>query len=677
MKTRQKFILLSLSIIFVYQTIVWSQSVKVYMKDEAISESIAVRPRINIKNTGSTAISNFIYYYYLTADNGKTPVVDTYWAPGCAVSLENLGNGNYRVIYNFNGTTLQPGQVFPGNDGNCIGIHQPDWSPVNKTNDFSYIATSSFVENDHIAVYLNGRRIYGKEPFDNAASVIVYMKDEGISENYITKPRIKIKNIGSSAISNFIYYYYLTADNNKTPVVDTYWAPGCVVSLENIGNSNFRVVYNFNGTTLQPGQVFPGNDGNVIGIHQPDWTPVNKANDYSYIATSSFVENNHIPVYVNGTLIYGIPPNTDVRTKRGLCVIADFANASLEDYAGDPSAINSIPELRQEVLDPMEDHWKWMSVGTEIMEWDIIRVRLSQNLSPDAFSAWWDYRIAVAQLALAEVNLNDYDYDNDGVLDAMFVIASSLGNEYDYLIGGMSQNGGARLFVDGQTSLSLRVRAIGNFNHETGHCFDLPDQYGTVDNVGFLTLMSNSWPIPPFGFSSWDRYKLKWYNPVFVSQSTSGIILKPAEDSLNAVIIPTTNPLEYFLVEFRKKPSSGYGTSTPVNYNGLAIYHIWEGRNNNIIPPLIRLEPVDGNYSDLGDPDQIDFWYPENPIMTSPFRARPYYNESSTLFELGNISRTTNGGMMFDITVFPNPSGLTKPDNSVNYKDNCFINAVP
>lgn len=303
------------------------------------------------------------------------------------------------------------------------------------------------------------------------------------------------------------------------------------------------------------------------------------------------------------------------RVLRAVGVIADFADAALENFLGPPpDSITAVSEFR-EVLDDMEDHWAWMSVGSEIVAWDIVRITLDQALTPEAFGGWSDYRATVAAKAISEVDLPDYDSDGDGVLDAMFVLASSHGEAHDYFIGGASQNGGAKLFVDAQDSASVLGRHIGNFNHEVGHLFGLPDDYGPYDNLNYLTLMSYTWYRPPTSFSAWDRYQLSWLEPISITASTNDVVLYPAETNLQAVIVPTARSSEYFLIEYRKRPDSGFGTGVATPYDGLAIYHVWEGAGSNgRLPGLIRLEPPDGDYEWGSAPDANDFWFPGNVV---------------------------------------------------------------
>ena len=123
------------------------------MKDEGIAESNIVKPRIYITNTGPTAITDFYYLYNFTTENGKVPVLEDYYTPNSSVSLQNNGNGEYSVKYSFTGTTLYPGQTLSDLGGNFIGIHYTDWSFIDKSNDFSYSATSTFQLNGNIPVY--------------------------------------------------------------------------------------------------------------------------------------------------------------------------------------------------------------------------------------------------------------------------------------------------------------------------------------------------------------------------------------------------------------------------------------------------------------------------------------------------------------------------------------------
>ncbi len=71
---------------------------------------------------------------------------------------------------------------------------------------------------------------------------------------------------------------------------------------------------------------------------------------------------------------------------------------------------------------------------------------------------------------------------------------------------------------------------------------------------------SDSWPVPAFGFCAYDRVKLGWVEPMLVESTRYDLELKPAEANLQCIKIPTSSPAEYFLVEYRKKPTCGFGS---------------------------------------------------------------------------------------------------------------------
>ena len=70
-----------------------------------------------------------------------------------------------------------------------------------------------------------------------APEVKVFSYDEALSQNDCSKPRTLITNYSSTqSISNFYYYYYFTVENGKSPVLEDYYTPNSVVSLESTGN---------------------------------------------------------------------------------------------------------------------------------------------------------------------------------------------------------------------------------------------------------------------------------------------------------------------------------------------------------------------------------------------------------------------------------------------------------
>ncbi|MCD6061946.1 MAG: carbohydrate-binding, CenC-like protein [Moraxellaceae bacterium] len=343
-----------------------------------------------------------------------------------------------------------------------------------------------------------------------------------------------------------------------------------------------------------------------------------------------------------------MPLMPHVAHRKGVAVIADFADARLEDWTG--PGINSAAEFQTE-LDKMEEHWAWMSHGKETIEWDIIRITVPVNLQPDAFPDFFAYRDAVGALIRQQVNVADYDVNRDGVIDSAFIMASSQNEAFDYLAGGASRHSGVNMFVERQSSLAVVLQTTGNFNHELGHTFGLPDTYGPFGTLGYLTLMTDSWPVPPQDFSAFEKFQLGWLKPRQLEPGTHKVHLLPSTERLDAVRIPTSRPSEYFLIEYRRRPDSGFASVAPP-YNGLAVYHVLEGSHQRIDPPLLKLEAADGQIAPDTFPELDDFLYPGNPVMQRPLVLRSYFG-GLPIFAIDDVQWARDGGLNFTVKVLP------------------------
>lgn len=337
--------------------------------------------------------------------------------------------------------------------------------------------------------------------------------------------------------------------------------------------------------------------------------------------------------------------------RKGLAVIADFADTRLEDWQGD--GIKNESELSIQ-LAAMTDHWSWLSRQRESFQWDVIRVTLPVNRSPEAYAGWMQYREAVGTLIREQVDVSRYDVNDDGVVDSAWIIASNSGADYDYLVGGASANAGVNMFVDGQNSLSVSVGATGNFNHEAGHTIGLPDLYGPYGTLVYLTVMADSWALPPHDFTAYERSLLGWVTPRTLPEGRRrSVKLSSADERFQAVRVSTGQASEYFLIEYRNRPESGYGSNAP-DYDGLAIYHVLATSNQWTDPPLLKLEPADGAIAPDTAPEQDDFVYPGNPSMQLPLIFHSYYG-GGEIFRINEVRRSGGGAMTFDITVAPPP----------------------
>jgi M6 family metalloprotease-like protein len=402
------------------------------------------------------------------------------------------------------------------------------------------------------------------------------------------------------------------------------------------------------------------------GIGDEFWLDVGtspgSSNVYSSGSLGQSTQHTVSGLPLNGSRLYvqlrrRIGTTTDTLTAqytapvfRALAVITDFQDRHLEDYTG-PGIVNETQLAQQ--LRAMEDHWTFLSRGLERVKWEIMRIELpysSPASNPDPFQGdWIAFRNAVATEILKQVSIADYDVNGDGVLDASWAVVSHSGLNIASALGGSSRHDNVNMFVDGQASASVISGATGNFNHELAHLRGLRDTYGTFDTLHGLTLMSFSWPLPPHDFSAFERLQLGWVKPLVVTGTTRGIVLPSAHEHLAAVMVPTARSDEYFLIEYRVKPQSGYGSAYFLPYNGLAVYHVFLVWDNSTQPPLIKLEPADGTNTYDGVLHADDFVSPDNPALLRPMPVRSYVGAG--YFQIENVE-WREGGIGFDI-VFP------------------------
>ena len=141
-------------------------NLKVYMLDQTPGNNQQTQPRFYIKNEGDTPLSNFTMKYYFTVEDGKTPVVDNYYmAPYCNAVITPISGNDYCATITFN-VTLPAGGRIPENDGLNFSLHYSDWSSSwNTSNDYSRPASSSYVQNDRVAIFNSSNQlIYGSQP---------------------------------------------------------------------------------------------------------------------------------------------------------------------------------------------------------------------------------------------------------------------------------------------------------------------------------------------------------------------------------------------------------------------------------------------------------------------------------------------------------------------------------
>lgn len=194
------------------------------------------------------------------------------------------------------------------------------------------------------------------------------------------------------------------------------------------------------------------------------------------------------------------------------------------------------------------------------------------------------------------VDFSQYDYDEDGQVDMVYVIFAGYGENAG---GGAStvwpkkwniSAAGQNLSLDGKFidvyacsaelfgNSGTQSSSIGAFCHEFGHVLGFADHYSTANSsryqLGSYDLMdygvfNNDSRTPP-SYNAFERMTLGWLIPEELTEAADGLTLEDIQSSNKAFRITTRlNANEFYLLENRQK--TGWDTYLPSD--GLMITH--------------------------------------------------------------------------------------------------------
>ena len=202
--------------------------------------------------------------------------------------------------------------------------------------------------------------------------------------------------------------------------------------------------------------------------------------------------------------------------------------------------------------------------------------------------------IDACRLVDDEVDFSQYDFNNDGYIDNVFVFYAGYGeattmdkntiwpHSWD-----ITEATSVPIMLDGKRLNHYActneldsdgiMDGIGTFVHEFGHVLGLPDLYSTQGSNAFTpniwTVMdegeyNNNSRTPPY-FTAFERYSLGWLSPIEVLGDGCQVAINDISTN-EAYIIPTANNNEYFLLENRQQK----GWDTYIPGHGMLVWHI-------------------------------------------------------------------------------------------------------
>ena len=211
------------------------------------------------------------------------------------------------------------------------------------------------------------------------------------------------------------------------------------------------------------------------------------------------------------------------------------------------------------------------------------------------------YQLACDAVILVDglVNFHDYDLNNDGHIDGVFVIHAGPGGEdtgnqhhcWSHAIPSFNYTTNDGVIIDGATnvpeinlvtpSLDTTLCCIGVMCHELGHIVGLPDLYDPTRNtwgIGYWSLMSyGAWgaggntPWSPSHADAWCKKEVNWLSLTPITANTFGLRILDLETYATAYRVWRNGVVNdtFFILENRQN----IGFDTPLPGTGLLIWH--------------------------------------------------------------------------------------------------------
>lgn len=286
----------------------------------------------------------------------------------------------------------------------------------------------------------------------------------------------------------------------------------------------------------------------------------------------------------------------------------------------------------------------------------------------------------------AKVDFSQYDRDNDGIIDNVYLIyagrgeASDIFEEFPETVWPHSADvSGYRIRLDGKllatygcsnewedvyeftnnsaVKIGERPDGIGTFVHEFSHILGLPDLYNTVTNTYYTPAewsvldygpYNNNGRTPP-AYSSFERNALGWIDLKEITDATSDVTIGELNAANEAYCI--TNPKnsgEFYLFESRKR--TGWDAYLPGE--GMLVWHVdfdsdsWSANtvNNTNTHQRVDLVEADGRVNKTVRNGADPFPGTKNVTEYTP----KWWTDGATGFTLSNIA-AADGNVSFTV----------------------------
>jgi autotransporter-associated beta strand protein len=268
------------------------------------------KPYLKIINDDSVAIaySSLTMRYWLTAENyaGINTWIDYAQLGSNAINMKYVQlaqphQGAFGYIeYSFDASA---GMLAGHSNSGIIQSRfaNTNWAALNESDDYSYGV------NEHITLYIDGILIYGTEPAETLVVTkvkVLYANNNQRSNSNTIRAQIKVSNEGNVPLDykDLSVRYWFSSEGAAC----NYWIDYAQISI----TGQFADGWFELKADSTSGQLYPlSNTGTIqYRIAKTNWSNFDETNDYSWLPSTTYTENDHITVYYKGELIYGTEP---------------------------------------------------------------------------------------------------------------------------------------------------------------------------------------------------------------------------------------------------------------------------------------------------------------------------------------------------------------------------------
>ena len=338
-------------------------------------------------------------------------------------------------------------------------------------------------------------------------------------------------------------------------------------------------------------------------------------------------------------------------TPKAIVILVDFPDepfslpdpkASFEPYLNSMTPLENLGNREDANICSVAKYFQLVSKGDFVPQFDVYGpVTMPRNLSfyggteKGGGGEKMDSLLKHACIATdAEIDFSQYDANNDGYVDLVYVIYAGYSESF-------TQNKGECIWpksgtvnagkFDGKTikrygvnnelngfpgSYSsaplLRINGIGLFCHEFSHCMGLPDLYPVPNSLKENNQSMEAWSVMDYGeyltnghypaaYTAWEREAFGWVTIEDLTESQQ-LELKPLDAGGTAYRIYNDNDEtrnEYFIIENIQQT----GLNAAQKGHGLIVYHVDYNAstffssnkvNSTIGHPGMAIVPADG-----------------------------------------------------------------------------------